>query len=294
VRDLTDLSSGYVRRTEYYLFSAESLQRQHEGFERDLAALEGRVEDIRGTAATLSESFSENAEGIADQEAEVVGAWERLTEKCASRKQQLQESLQLQRFLSDAKDLVCHNAQSFNYQTKSQCILMQVSWMRNVHSLVGTNEPIKDVASAEAALKLHYDHKAEIDARASRLNGVVMFGQSLVRCGHPSASQVTEKLDALEREKMELQLFWEDRKNILQWTLDLEQFERDANIADGWMTSREGLLATEDIGENMENIDDLLQQHMDFEKALQAQEDKMKALDEHANKLVAGQLGWVN
>ena len=60
------------------------------------------------------------------------------------------------------------------------------------------------------------------------------------------------------------------------------------------MTSREALLATEDIGENMENIDDLLQQHMDFEKALHAQEDKMKTLDEHANKLVDGQLGWVN
>ena len=89
--------------------SAESLQRQHEGFERDLAALEGRVEDIRLSASTLSNTFSENAEGIADQESEVVGAWERLTERCASRKQQLQESLQLQRFLSDVKDLVCYS-----------------------------------------------------------------------------------------------------------------------------------------------------------------------------------------
>lgn len=74
----------------------------------------------------------------------------------------------------------------------------------------------------------------------------------------------------------------------------MEQFERDANIADGWMTSREALLATEDIGENMENIDNLLQQHMDFEKALEAQEDKMKTLDEHATKLIDGQMGWVN
>lgn len=92
------------------LFSAESLQRQHEGFERDLAALEGRVEDIRSSVATLSETFSENAEGIADQESEVVIAWERLKGKCASRKQQLHDSLQLQRFLGDARDMVSLSA----------------------------------------------------------------------------------------------------------------------------------------------------------------------------------------
>lgn len=60
------------------------------------------------------------------------------------------------------------------------------------------------------------------------------------------------------------------------------------------MMSCEALLATEDIGENMENIDDLMQQHNDFEKALVAQEDKMKTLDEHADKLIDGQMGWVN
>lgn len=86
--------------------SAESLQRQHEGFERDLAALEGRVKDIRHSAHTLAESFDENADGIAEQEAEIVSAWEHLKEKCSSRKEQLQQSLQLQHFLGDTRHLV--------------------------------------------------------------------------------------------------------------------------------------------------------------------------------------------
>lgn len=96
--------------------------------------------------------------------------------------------------------------------------------MRNVHSLVGTNEPIKDVASAEAALKLHYDHRAEIDARASRLKGVVTFGHNLVDRGHSAANQVTEKLEALDREKTELQLFWEERKVSVHGALFLCPF----------------------------------------------------------------------
>lgn len=84
--------------------------------------------------------------------------------------------------------------------------------MRDMHSLVGTNEPIRDVASAEAALKLHFDHKAEIEARSSKVTAVANFGKLLIERGHPANSQISEKLILLETEKVDLMKFWENRK----------------------------------------------------------------------------------
>ena len=81
-----------------------------------------------------------------------------------------------------------------------------------MHSLVGTNEPIRDVASAEAALKLHFDHKAEIEARSSKVTAVANFGKLLIERGHPANSQISEKLILLETEKVDLMKFWENRK----------------------------------------------------------------------------------
>ena len=83
--------------------------RRHETFERDLVALENRVEDITKNADLLSQVYEENAEGIAEQQATVIEAWEQLTASCSARKQRLNDSLELHRFLSDTRDLVRRN-----------------------------------------------------------------------------------------------------------------------------------------------------------------------------------------
>ena len=90
--------------------------RRHETFERDLVALENRVEDITKNADLLSQVYEENAEGIAEQQATVIEAWEQLTASCSARKQRLNDSLELHRFLSDTRDLVRRNLKFFVLQ----------------------------------------------------------------------------------------------------------------------------------------------------------------------------------
>lgn len=48
-------------------------------------------------------------------------------------------------------------------------------------------------------------------------------------------------------------------------------------------------MANEDLGDSLDSVEALIKKHEDFEKSLAAQEEKIKALDEFATKLIEGQ-----
>lgn len=52
---------------------------------------------------------------------------------------------------------------------------------------------------------------------------------------------------------------------------------------------KQAFLANEDVGDSLDSVEALLKKHEDFEKSLVAQEEKIKALDEFASKLIEGQ-----
>lgn len=51
----------------------------------------------------------------------------------------------------------------------------------------------------------------------------------------------------------------------------------------------QAFLANEDLGDSLDSVEALIKKHEDFEKSLAAQEEKIKALDEFATKLIEGQ-----
>ena len=48
----------------------------------------------------------------------------------------------------------------------------------------------------------------------------------------------------------------------------------------------QAFLANEDLGDSLDSVEALIKKHEDFEKSLAAQEEKIKALDEFATKLI--------
>lgn len=71
--------------------------------------------------------------------------------------------------------------------------------------------------------------------------------------------------------------------------MDLQLFYRDTEQADTWMAKQEAFLANEDLGDSLDSVEALIKKHEDFEKSLAAQEEKIKALDEFATKLIDGE-----
>lgn len=51
----------------------------------------------------------------------------------------------------------------------------------------------------------------------------------------------------------------------------------------------QAFLSNDDLGDSLDGVEALIKKHEDFEKSLAAQEEKIKALDDFASKLIDGQ-----
>ncbi|XP_035684930.1 spectrin alpha chain, non-erythrocytic 1-like isoform X36 [Branchiostoma floridae] len=244
----------------------QALQRKHEGVERDLAALEDKVTTLSAEADRLQSAHPESAEDIGTKKDEVLAAWDRIKTKGEERKSRLNDSYRLQRFLADHRDLV--------------------SWCNEMRALISADELAKDVPGAEALLDKHQEHKGEIDAREDSFRTTAEAGQSLLEENHFASDEVKEKLVALANEKTSLLELWDERHVQYEQCLDLQLFYRDVEQAEAWMGKQEAFLANDDLGDSLDSVEALIKKQEDFEKSLAAQEEKINALNDFANKLI--------
>ena len=251
------------------LASVQALQRKHEGVERDLAALEDKVATLGTEAGRLCSIHPDHNDQIREKQSEIAAYWQSLTAKAKERKQKLDESYFLHRFLADFRDLI--------------------SWINGMKAIISADELAKDVAGAESLLERHQEHKGEIDAREDSFVASIAAGRQLLEREHYAAAEIQEKLAALENDKSSLLSLWEDRRILYEQCMDLQLFYRDTEQADTWMAKQEAFLANEDKGDSLDSVEALIKKHEDFEKSLAAQEEKIKALDIFATKLIDGQ-----
>jgi len=251
------------------LGSVQTLQRKHEGVERDLAALEDRVRTIGEEANRLCEIHPDQAEQIQAKHKEIVANWEALMEKARLRKEKLDKSYYLHRFLADFRDLT--------------------SWITDIKNVIQADDLAKNVSGAEALLERHAEHKSEIDAREDSFRSMAEEGQMLLESGHYASDEVKEKMSILAEEKTQLLQLWEERRIRYEQCMDLQLFYRDTEQADTWMAKQESFLVNNDLGDSLDSVEALIKKHEDFEKSLAAQEEKIKALDEFATKLIEGE-----
>lgn len=250
------------------LASVQALQRKHEGVERDLAALEDKVATLGTEASRLCSIHADHSEEIREKQAEIASYWQSLTSKAKERKSQLDESYFLHRFLADFRDLI--------------------SWINGMKAVIAADELAKDVAGAESLLERHQEHKGEIDAREDSFASATSAGKKLLEREHFAANEIQEKLKTLESEKAHLLELWETRRILYEQCMDLQLYLRDCEQADTWMAKQEAFLANEDKGDSLDSVEALIKKHEDFEKSLTAQEEKIKALDIFATKLIDG------
>lgn len=81
--------------------------------------------------------------------------------------------------------------------------------------------------------------KGYIDAQHEGFDKFSTSGKELVDGEHYAATEIQEKLDNLETEKASLYELWEQRKLILEQSLELQLFYRDCQNADNQMAKQE-------------------------------------------------------
>lgn len=214
----------------------------------------------------LQAKYPTNATAIANQQDNVVAAWNELKEKSALRSDQLAASCDLQSFLTQVRDLM--------------------SWASNLRATLQAEEHVRDAAGA-TALKIQHDAiYNEIEAREEKFRYLNELSDSMVQTGHYAATEVEERCAALLDERQRLHTAWNKKKVLLEQKIDLFCFLRDAKQIDNLSSSQEAALTSSDFGQTVEVVQDQIKRHDAFEKLIQTQEEKVSTLQEHGRKLV--------
>ena len=137
-------------------------------------------------------------------------------------------------------------------------------------------------------MERHTEHKSEIDAREDSFSATATAGKQLLDCNHFASDDVKEKLVTLSEEKTALLSLWEERRILYEQCMDLQLFYRGTEQAGAWMAKQEAFLDNQDLGDSLDSVEAMMKKHENFEKSLAAQEEKIKALEEFAVKLIEG------
>lgn len=248
------LSEDYGQDLE----SIQALLRKHEGFGTEIAAVREQVDQVQSEAKKLVDAFPDAKEHIEVKREETVEAWSDLFEKSQQRKEKLAQAEQLQVYFDEYRELL--------------------AWINEMLAKITAPELAKDVKGAELLILKIKEHQTEIDSREETFNVFYKAGQKLIKEEHFLASEVEERIRILEQRKKLLDTTLVNRKNIYELNLDTRLFLRDVNMLENWMDAREIQLKDKELGESILHVEELMRKHDDFEKTINAQEDKFSAI----------------
>ena len=188
----------------------------------------------------------------------MLNAWRNLQGFVDIRKRRLNDTGDLYKFFNQARDLML--------------------WMEGiVHQMRNDDKP-RDVSGVELLINNHHSLKAEIEARVENFTICLNLGRDLINRRHPRSLEVKDKCVQLCMQRDRTREQWLERWEHLELMMEVYQFARDAAVAEQWLIGQEPYLQNEDLGDTLDQVENLIKKHEAFEKSIVAQEDRFNAL----------------
>uniref|UniRef100_A0A8C0VWT4 Spectrin alpha chain, non-erythrocytic 1 n=1 Tax=Cyanistes caeruleus TaxID=156563 RepID=A0A8C0VWT4_CYACU len=272
------------------LASVQALQRKHEGFERDLAALgdkcrEGKIpyycmslQRIAGTFQAF-EQFGQQllAHGhyaspeikekldILDQErTDLEKAW-------VQRRMMLDQCLELQLFHRD-----CEQAEN---------------WMAAREAFLNTEDKGDSLDSVEALIKKHEDFDKAINVQEEKIAVLQSFADQLIAADHYAKGVIANRRNEVLDRWLRLKAQMIEKRSKLGESQTLQQFSRDVDEIEAWI-SEKLQTASDESYKDPTNIQVNVvlgskhQKHQAFEAELHANADRIRGVIDMGNSLI--------
>lgn len=251
------------------LNSALALLRKHEAFENELVALEAQLQVLVEDASKLQKIYPSNQANIQHQQQLVVDAWDGLKERAELRHDQLQASVDLQKFLTQVRNLT--------------------NWATALRLDMKAEENVRSIARAQFLRNEHDGLKNEIEAREADFEEVAENLTAMEQTGHYAAAEAAEKYKNLLQEREKLHADWQIKKVYLDQLCDLHILLREAKLIEDATNAQEATLSNLDFGETVDEVANQVKKHEEFEKLIGHQDEKLDALIKSGQKLITQQ-----
>lgn len=253
-KDATLTTEDYGQDLE----TIQALVRKQAVFETELGAVEEQVSAVVKEAKRLAEIYPDAKEHIEVKRDETNETWSELLEKAIARKEKLQQAEQLQAYFDEYRDLM--------------------AWINEMIAKITSPDLTTNVAAAEGLLARIKEHQTEIDSRNDAFDSFYKNGQRIIKEKHFLSNEIQDKLNVLKQRKDLLETTLKKRHELYELNLDTQLFLREAEFLESWIQTREPQLKDHKMGENIVQVEELIRRHEDFEKTVEAQEDKFHAL----------------
>merc|ERR1712241_1057845 len=250
-----------------------TLQRKLSGMERDLAAIQAKLESLEAEAEKIKTSHPEESEVVTERTAKLRQSWESLTRMLAVRDAKLEEAGDLHRFLKDLD----------HFQ----------AWLSKTESSIANEDSPSSLAEAEKLLSTHQQIREEIDSYVNDYSSMMEYGEKITAdpatFDDPQYMFLRERLAALKSGWEEVHQMWENRQQLLSQSLNLQMFNRDAKQAEVLLSQQEHLLSKDETPSNLEQAESLIKKHEALLNTMEANDDKVNGVLEFAQRLVSEQ-----
>lgn len=250
-----------------------TLQRRLSGMERDLAAIQAKLNALEKEADAIEGTHPEEAAAIRERIASIQIIWEQLTLMLKDRDSKLEEAGDLHRFLRDLD----------HFQT----------WLTKTQTDVASEDSPTSLPEAEKLLGQHQSIREEIDNYTEDYSKMMEYGEGLT--SDPSTHEdpqymfLRERLRALKDGWTELHKMWENRQIVLSQSLDQELFNRDARQSEVLLSQQEHFLSKDDTPVSLEQAENQLKRHEAFLTTMEANDDKINTIVHVADTLIEKQ-----
>lgn len=217
-----------------------------------------QVDAVVEEAKRLAEIFPDAKEHIEVKRDETIEMWTELLEKTAARKEKLKQAEQLQAYFDEYRDLM--------------------AWINEMIAKITAPDLARNVTAARVLLARIKEHRTEIDSRNDAFENFYKNGHRIIDEKHFLSNEIQEKINVLKQRYDLLESTLRKRHEIYELNLDTQRFLREAEILEIWMDSRESQLKDHKMGDSIAQVEELIRRHEDFEKTVEAQEDKFKVL----------------
>ncbi|CAH1792317.1 unnamed protein product [Owenia fusiformis] len=249
------------------LGSVMVLQRRLSGMERDLAAIQSKLDTLNQEADKLEVEKPEEAVKVRQQVTELTVVWAQLKDMLKERDEKLGEAGDLQKFLQDLD----------HFQ----------SWLSRTQTTIASEDHPSSLAEAEKLLNQHAQLKEEMDQFAPEYARLKEYGSKVIegQDEDPQYIFLGQRLEALDDGWVEVYQMWESRQNLLSQSLNLQVFLRDSTQAEVLLNQQDHFLSKEEVPQSLEDAENKIKRHEAFITTMDANDEKVNATVAFASRL---------
>ncbi|KAM9251693.1 spectrin beta chain, non-erythrocytic 2 [Cariama cristata] len=218
--------------------SVQLLIKKNQTLQKELQGHERRVEELLGRRGGLA--------GPAERVRELREAWQELRLQAELRHRRLERAHAAQQFYCDVAEAE--------------------AWMGEQELHMMSQEKAKDELSAQAMVSKHSVLEQALRDYAHTMHQLSVQSREMVAGGHPESERLTLRQGQVDKLYASLKDLAEERRATLQEHQRLCQLKRDLDDLEQWISEREVVAASHELGQDYEHVTMLRDKFREFSR----------------------------